>query len=150
MIDDKRHNEAALKATREGNAPFLTAVLEGKYIDAYLELEGANAPESERPGDMQIIGSPLDFVGLNVYTPEYVRADDSAAGYSVVPRQSSFPRMPSPWLFVAPEVIYWAVRNVSTLWKPKEIYITENGCSANDVVRGGWPHRRYRPRDVPA
>jgi beta-glucosidase len=134
VIEEKQHVEAALKATRQGNAPFLTAVLEGQYTDAYLVREGANAPKVEA-GDMKIIGSPLDFVGLNVYTPEYVRADDSTAGYAVIPRQSSFPHMPSPWLFVGPEVIYWAVRNVSTLWKPQEIYITENGCSADDVVR---------------
>lgn len=133
VIEEKSHVDAALKATREGNAPFLTAVLEGKYIDAYLNKEGANAPKVEA-GDMAIIGSPLDFVGLNVYTPEYVRADDSAAGYTVLPRPTSFPHMPSPWLFVGPEVIYWAVRNVSTLWKPKELYITENGCSADDAV----------------
>jgi beta-glucosidase len=134
VIEEKAHVAAALKATREGNAPFLTAVLEGKYIDAYLQKEGPNAPKVA-PGDMQIIGSPLDFVGLNVYTPEYVRADDSPAGYHVLPRQASFPHMPSPWLFVGPEVIYWAVRNVTTLWSPKEIYITENGCSADDVIR---------------
>lgn len=133
VIEEKRHIEAALKATREGNAPFLTAVLEGKYIDAYLEKEGAAAPKVES-GDMQIIGSALDFVGLNVYTPEYVRADDSPAGYTVLPRQASFPHMASPWLFIGPEVIYWAVRNVSALWRPREIYITENGCSADDVV----------------
>jgi beta-glucosidase len=133
VIEEKAHIEAAQKATREGNAPFLTAVLEGKYTDAYLNREGVNAPKVEA-GDMKIIGSPLDFVGLNVYTPEYVRADDSAAGYSVLAKPASFPHMPSPWLFVGPEVIYWAVRNVSALWKPREIYITENGCSADDVV----------------
>lgn len=133
VIEAQPHLDAALKATREGNAPFLTAVLEGKYIDAYLKKEGANAPKVET-GDMKIISSPLDFVGLNVYTPEYVRADDNADGYTVIPRQTSFPHMPSPWLFVGPEVLYWAVRNVSTLWKPREIYITENGCSADDVV----------------
>jgi beta-glucosidase len=132
VIANKPNLEAALRATREGNAPFLTAVLEGKYLDSYLQKEGANAPKVTA-GDMQIIGSPLDFVGLNVYTPEYVRADDSPAGYTVLPRPASFPHMPSPWLFVGPEVIYWAVRNVSTLWKPQEIYITENGCSADDV-----------------
>ena len=133
VIESERHIKAAQKATREGNAPFLTAVLEGKYIAAYLNKEGANAPKVES-GDMEIIGSRLDFVGLNVYTPEYVQADDSPAGYRVLPRQASFPHMPSPWLFVGPEVIYWAVRNVSTLWQPREIYITENGCSADDVV----------------
>src|SRR5260370_441096 len=83
---------------------------------------------------MAAIGSALDFVGLNVYTPDYVKADGSRDGYVVLPRQASFPRMASPWLYVGPEVIYWAVRNVSEVWKPKELYITENGCSADDVV----------------
>jgi beta-glucosidase len=133
VIEKSEHIEAAHRATREGNAPFLTAVLEGKYTDGYLRREGANAPKVEA-GDMKIIGSPLDFVGLNVYTPEYVRADASPAGYVVEKRQSSFPRMASGWLYIGPEVIYWAVRNVSEIWKPKALYITENGCSADDVV----------------
>ena len=133
VIENSRQIEAARRATREGNAPFLTAVMEGKYTDGYLEREGANAPKVEI-GDMKIIGSALDFVGLNVYTPEYVRADDSAAGFAVEKRQTSFPRMASDWLYIAPEVIYWAVRNVSEIWKPKSLYITENGCSADDVI----------------
>jgi beta-glucosidase len=133
VIESPEHIEAARRATREGNAQFLTAVMEGKYTDGYLQREGANAPKVE-PGDMEIIGTPLDFVGLNVYTPEYVRADSSPAGYAVEHRQASFPRMASNWLFIGPEVIYWAVRNVSDIWKPKALYITENGCSADDVV----------------
>ncbi len=133
VIENPEHIEAAHRATREENAPFLTAVLEGKYTDDYLKREGANAPKVEAD-DMKIIGSPLDFVGLNVYTPEYVRADSSVAGYKIEKRQASFPRMASTWLYIGPEVIYWAVRNVSDIWKPKELYITENGCSADDVL----------------
>ena len=133
VMETRDHIAAAQKATREGNAPFLTAVLEGRYTESYLKKEGKNAPKVE-PGDMAAIGSPLDFVGLNVYTPNYVRADSSSDGYTVLPRQKSFPRMASPWLYVGPEVIYWAVRNVSEIWKPKELYITENGCSADDVL----------------
>jgi beta-glucosidase len=133
VFETREQIEAAERATREENAPFLTAVMEGRYTDGYLQREAANAPHVE-PGDMKIIGSPLDFVGLNVYTPEYVRADASPAGYVVEPRQSSFPHMASPWLFIGPEVIYWAVRNVSEIWRPKLLYITENGCSADDVI----------------
>jgi beta-glucosidase len=133
VIESREHIEAARRATREGNAPFLTAVMEGKYTDHYLEHAGANAPKVEA-GDMEIIGSPLDFVGLNVYTPEYVRADSSPLGFKVEQRQASYPHMASPWLFIGPEVIYWAVRNVSDVWKPTALYITENGCSADDVI----------------
>jgi len=133
VMESPQHIEAARRATRDGNAPFLTTLMEGKYPDSYLEREGANAPRVEA-GDMEAIGSKLDFVGLNVYTPTYVRADGSAQGYSVEQPQPSYPHMASPWLTIGPECIYWAVRNVCELWHPAAIYITENGCSADDVV----------------
>jgi beta-glucosidase len=133
VIEDEANIKAAREATRQGNAPFLTALMEGKYTSEYLAQEGANAPKVE-PGDMKAISSPLDFVGLNVYTPEYVRADGSAAGYELIKRPASFPRMASDWLYIGPEVIYWGVRNVCDLWKPKAVYITENGCSSDDVL----------------
>jgi beta-glucosidase len=133
VIEDRANMEAARRAMREENAPFLTTLLEGRYPDSYLEREGANAPHVE-PGDMKAIGSPLDFVGVNVYTPLYIRADGSVRGYAVEPYQAAFPHMDSPWLYVGPECIYWAVRNVCEIWNPKGVYITENGCSAVDVV----------------
>ena len=61
------------------NAPYLTVIKEGKYTDAYLESAGADAPKFT-PEDLKIISSPLDFVGINIYTPQYVRAD-SLAGW---------------------------------------------------------------------
>jgi beta-glucosidase len=120
VIETSDHVRAAQDATREGNAQFLTAVMEGKYTDRYLESEGADAPKVES-GDMKAIGSPLDFVGLNVYNPSFVRASGSPAGYEVEPMQTSYPHMASPWLNIGPEGIYWAVRNTTELWKPRAI-----------------------------
>jgi beta-glucosidase len=131
VIESAEHIEAAKRAFREENAPFLTAVMEGKYTDGYLKREGANAPKAQGD-DLKVIGSRLDFVGLNVYQPEYARADAGASGYAVARRPSSFPHMASPWLFIGPEVIYWAIRHTSDLWNPRAIYITENGCSCED------------------
>lgn len=131
VIETAEHIEAAKRAFRQENAAFVSAVLEGNYPEEYLQREGANAPKVET-GDMRIIGGALDFVGLNVYQPEYARADDSKAGYAVERRPTSYPHMASPWLFIGPEAIYWAVRSVTELWNPKALYITENGCSAED------------------
>ena len=133
VIETAEHIDAAKRAFRQENAPFISAVLEGAYTDEYLEREGENAPKVGS-GDMAIIGSPLDFVGLNVYQPEYASADASKAGYAIERRPSSFPRMASPWLFLGPEAIYWAVRSVCELWNPKALYITENGCSGEDYA----------------
>jgi beta-glucosidase len=133
VIETPEHIEAARRAFHDQNAPFLSAVMEGAYSDEYLARQGAAAPKVAA-GDMKIIGSPVDFLGLNVYQPEYARASDAPGGYSIEPRPTSFPRMPSPWLFVGPEVLYWAIRHCNDLWKPNAIYITENGCSAEDAV----------------
>ena len=84
---------------------------------------------------MKIIGAPLDFLGLNTYAPLYVRADSgSPAGFSVVPWPESYPRMHMPWLYFGPQIIYWATRLASELWNVKDIYITENGCAAEDKL----------------
>lgn len=136
VIETREHIDAARKATRDENGMFITAVMEGAYPDSYLAAEGANAPKV-MAGDMKAIGSPLDFVGLNIYTPQYVRADSSAKGYAVLPHLPSSPHMASPWLYVGPEVAYWAVRYVSELWKPRAIYVSENGCSADDPMIAG-------------
>jgi beta-glucosidase len=134
VIETPEHIAAAMKAIREDNAMFLTAVMEGQYLDSYLQAAGKDAPKVQA-GDMKAIGTPLDFVALNIYTPTYVKADPSVArGWTPLPHLPQSPRMASPWLYVGPEVGYWGVRAVSELWKPKSIYISENGTSADDVL----------------
>ena len=116
---------------------FLTAIMEGRYTDRYLQTQGAAGPKA-REGDMRAIGSPLDFVGINCYSGSVVKADAAApGGYVILPNLAHSPRMISPWLYVRPESLYWGVRNTAELWKPKAMYITENGCSADDPVLAG-------------
>ena len=132
VIEDERNIAAAERATREQNAQYMTVIQEGKYTDYYLKTTRADAPKFTAE-DLKIISSPLDFTGINIYTPQYVRADDSEAGFAVVPHPSTFPHMVSFWLYVGPEALYWGPRHVAKLWGSKEIYITENGCSSADV-----------------
>ncbi|MBB5717025.1 GH1 family beta-glucosidase [Sphingomonas aerophila] len=136
VIETPEHVSAARKAFRDRNGMFLTAVMEGRYIDSYLAEAGADAP-TVKFGDMAAIGSPLDFVALNIYAPEWVRADAGPSGYAVVPHIGSSPRMASPWLVVGPEAAYWGVRHVGDLWQPGTLYISENGASADDPMTDG-------------
>jgi beta-glucosidase len=106
-------------------------MLEGRYTDAFLSSAGADAPKFTDE-DLKAIASPLDFVGINVYTPQYVRAIAASPGYEILPFSKSHPRMASSWQFVGPESLYWAPRHVQKIWNVKEIYISENGCGAND------------------
>jgi beta-glucosidase len=132
VFEADAHIAAARTAMRIENAPFLTAVLEGQYLDTYLEAEGADAP-AFTPGEMQSIGQPLDFIGLNVYTPEYVRADaDAAHGYTLVPHPAAYPRMMPEWLFIGPSIGYWVPRLLAEIWGVQAVYVTENGCACPD------------------
>ncbi len=81
---------------------------------------------------MEIIKSPLDVVGLNIYQPTYVPADSWEQGYALVDVPDSFPHMDSRWRYVGPEALYWAPKLVHEQWKVNSLYITENGASSDD------------------
>ena len=134
LIETPEHIKAAQSATRERNAPFLTVMLEGKYTDAYLKDAGKDAPKFTDE-DLKIIASPLDFVGINCYKPTvYVLGSDQAPGWRDIPFARGHPKMSTSWLTVGPEALYWAPKLVHSLWKPKEIFISENGCGTDDVL----------------
>jgi len=120
---------AATIAMREENAAYLTAIFEGRYTERYLRELGDDAPHFTGE-EMRIIAAPLDAVGLNIYNPTYVRSTPD--GYQVLPMPANFPTMASDWLKIGPECMYWGPKLVQELWKPRAIYITENGCSAAD------------------
>jgi beta-glucosidase len=131
LIETPKHIEAAQAATREYNAPYLIVMLEGRYTDAYLAQVGQDAP-TYTDDDLQIIGSPLDFVGINVYLPKYyVLASDEAPGWREIPLAKSHAKT-AAGATIGPEAMYWAPKFVQSLWNADEIFITENGCCAAD------------------
>ncbi len=134
VMETDEHIAAARRAYREKNAHFLTTVLEGSYPDFYLEEQGPDAPVFTEE-EMRIIGSPLDFVGHNMYRADHIMADpESPGGYTTVKSPSSYPHMHAPWIEVTPSITYWAPRFLSEIWDVKEIHITENGCACEDIV----------------
>jgi beta-glucosidase len=131
-IETPDNIRAAERATRALNAPYLTAMLEGRYTDAWLVAAGADAPHFTE-AELKTIAAPIDFVGLNVYLADaYVQASDWPHGYRTIPLPADYPHMQSPWLKFAPQALYWAPHQVANLWKVREVYITENGASAAD------------------
>src|SRR3984893_578412 len=133
-IDTPENIRAAEIATRELNAGFLGVILEGKYTDAFLAYAGADAPKFTAE-ELEIISSPNDFVGLNIYAPQfYIAASDKRPGWAVLPFPASFPHMNSEWLRIGPETIYWVPRLAAKIWNIDTIYISENGTSSEDKL----------------
>ena len=118
------------------NEHLLGAIYGGGYSPGYLARCGADAP-SVTAGDFALISQPTDFLGLNLYTGTFVRAD-AAGRPEELPFPAAYPRADSPWLHFAPQVMYWGARLARETYGVPQIYITENGCGYNDepVVNG--------------
>ncbi len=134
VIDSPEYVAAAETAMREGNAGFMTVMLEGRYTDAYLATAGGQTPTYTEE-ELEIIASPLDFVGINVYKPGwYIEPSADEPGFHEIPLSASHPKMKASWHVLDPEVMYWAPRLMQSIWGVRSIFITENGCAADDVV----------------
>jgi beta-glucosidase len=137
IAETPEHIAAAQKAFHafETNGGIVEPALTGAYSPALLEQLGENAPNIQ-DGDLEIIHQPLDAFGFNNYFGVYVQAIDREPGYEILEFPKSYPKMHMPWLFFSPDSTYWGVRHISeTLGQPNlPVYITENGCAAEDVV----------------
>ena len=91
-IEDAAHIRAAEIGLREENAWHITAIFEGHYTDYYLQTLGADAPVFT-PEEMKAIASPIDFLGINIYTTREAVPSDAAPGYQMVDRPASYPHM---------------------------------------------------------
>src|SRR5690606_19798009 len=134
LMDTPEYVAAAEKATRERNAGYMTVMLEGRYTDEYLAEAGNDSPRFTDE-ELRTISSPVDFLRINVYKPGwYVEPSDQPPGYHDIPVNASHPKMFSSWHVFDPEVLYWAPRQMQSIWGATSIYITENGCGASDQV----------------
>ncbi len=133
VIETPENIAAARKAYREENARSLTAMMEGRYTELFLKSLGADAPKFTAE-EMKIISSPMDFVGLNVYEPTWVRARDTESGYEVLDMPKSYPHMAALWLQFGPGGMYWSPKFLHEIWNVSDIFITENGVASTDVL----------------
>jgi beta-glucosidase len=122
---------AAARAEYERtNGPLMGPIFRGFYSDTFLA--GADAPEVA-PGDLELIAQPTDFLGLNLYAGDFVRAGRDG-GPERLPFPRQYPRGDLPWINVTPQCLYWAVRFAAEVFGVRTFYITENGAAFEDQI----------------
>jgi beta-glucosidase len=136
--------EARLVTDASLNGVFLEPVLNGRYPDRALPplLPSAGLV---RPGDMEAIAAPLDFLGVNYYFPAHLRAGDpdqlkrneepplpGIAG-AVHYRPAGMEQTPMGWL-IDPDGLYELLLRLAKDAPGLPLYVTENGCAAEDYV----------------
>jgi beta-glucosidase len=147
--------DAARRIDGQFNRFFLDPIFRGEYpADVLEDLAGLGLEEHILPGDLEIISTPIDALGVNYYHGEAlsahapVNAEMSTAAPSERPKRSPFP---------AAEGVYWHLRDLPVTamgWEVQpegltrllrrvndeytgdavKLYVTENGAAYDDVV----------------
>jgi beta-glucosidase len=132
--DSEADKAAAERFYMYHNHWFTAAMYTGEYPALGLELFADAAPEI-LPGDMEIISTPTDYIGLNYYSRLVAAHNEQANG----PLQVEIVKVPDveytamEWE-VYPDGLQAVIERVYREYKPKEIFIAENGCAMNDFV----------------
>lgn len=107
------------------NGAFLDPLFEGSYPDAAASLIG----DSLREGDLESIRQPVDFVGVNYYSPTTIRLDLSSPS-RIAPGEppANAPR-DAFGREIDPSGLYEMLDRLRTRYGNPLVYITENGCS---------------------
>ena len=130
---------AAMRHDGAFNRWFLDPVFHGRYPGDMMAWYADALPDI-RDGDMEIMATPVDFLGVNYYTRRIMGHDPSGRGTRgravLAARQVHWSFVPRPdfeeWE-VAPEGLYRLLLRVAREYRPGFLYVTENGTSLPDA-----------------
>jgi len=136
--ESKADIDAARRFDGSFNRWFLDPIFRGRYPDDAIadrvrlgHLKGPDLPFVQA-GDMAVIATPLDFLGVNYYSREVVRADEDGEPDSIttVPDEE----LTEMGWEVFPRGLHDILVRINEEYGPENIYITENGAAFEDAV----------------
>jgi len=130
--DSETDQALARQAHARSNLWFLDPVAGRGYPQDAWEGYGADVPQI-RPGDMQTIAAPIDFLGINFYTRSVVHDPKGGEGSRVLNIRSETNQTGRNWE-IYPQAMYDLLVSIRMGYNFKNIYLTENGASYHDMV----------------
>jgi len=129
------------------NGVYLDPIFRGQYpslLDGRPDYNPAAVPGLVQDGDLEVIGAPLDFLGVNYYSPHYVgllnadgepRRGETVTGPKTVSVEpEGLPLTAMHWLVEPTSIRELLTRVVAPVTGELPVYITENGSAWYDYV----------------
>jgi beta-glucosidase len=117
------------------NRQFLDPIFLGRYPPELPAMYGAAWPRFPE-SDLDAIRAPVDFVGVNYYTRNVVRADARARPDGARPVRQPGLHTEMKWE-VYPQGLFEALTAVRDRYGPVPLYVTENGAAFADPKPSG-------------
>jgi beta-glucosidase len=150
--DNQADVEAARVVDGLKNRIYFDPVLRGKYPADVLEhISRFTDAAFLADGDEQVIGEPIDLLGVNYYSPTYVRAQVGATGSSAYPGTEGIEFIPPTgpvtemgWQ-IEPSGLTALLERISRDYPGVPLMITENGAAFDDAPSPADPERVADP-----
>ncbi len=128
--DSPDDRAAALQVDGTLNRWYLDPLFRGSYPADMLDHYGDDAPPVEE-GDLELISRPTDFLGVNNYTSQVVRASPDGAGPIRVYAEHA-QHTDKGWE-VYPEGLHDVLVRLAEEYAIPALYVTESGAAFGDV-----------------
>ena len=139
QTDSEADARAAVLSDGYTNRWYLEPVFRGTYPADMLEYFGQRFGfDWVRPGDVERVAQPIDFLGVNYYARRVVRAPRAGeeAEFAWVVRTETTTGIPTSDLGweMTPDVFHDLLVHLRDTYDAPAILITENGCSLRDEI----------------
>ena len=133
-IDSNEENIQATKLFDEiHNRWFSDAIFKGKYPELALSILEKYLPENYKT-QLELISSPIDWIGLNYYTRSLIKYKKSDDGVNYECNSGTLKKTAMGWEFY-PEGLSYFIKRINKEYDNNiPIYITENGMANNDKL----------------
>ena len=132
--DSNEENIQATKLFDEiHNRWFSDAIFKGKYPELALSILEKYLPENYKT-QLELISSPIDWIGLNYYTRSLIKYKKSDDGVNYECNSGTLKKTDMGWEFY-PEGLSYFIKRINKEYDNNiPIYITENGMANNDKL----------------
>ncbi len=124
-------SEADRRLAEQQYAAFVRWFADPVLLGRYPEVDGVAVPRAPvlQPGDLALIGAPIDFLGINFYTRIWASADKTPAPNAMGVTDMGWE--------IYPDGLRELLVGLQADYRLPPIYITENGCACADRLAGG-------------
>ena len=135
--DSNEENIQATKLFDEIHNKWLSdAIFKGKYPELALSILEKYLPENYKT-QLELISSPIDWIGLNYYTRSLIKYKKSDDGVNYECNSGTLKKTAMGWEFY-PEGLSYFIKRINKEYDNNiPIYITENGMANNDKLSLG-------------
>ena len=127
-------SEADKTAADYADAVWNRVFADPQFLGSYPALLQGDLAPYVQSGDLATIHQPLDYFGVNHYSPNYTKRDPGAVlGYSTVAPPKDAPVTGMGWE-ISPKAFCDQLIDIHQRYGPIPIYVTENGAGYEETV----------------